>query len=127
MAFQISGTTIITDNRGFTQYGETTNNLGNTGASPSINLANGNFVIATLNQNATFTFTGTTNQVTSFTLYLLNDATPGRSIVWPAAVKWSGGTVPNRTTTANRADVYTFWSADSGTNWYGSLAQFDYA
>lgn len=126
MAFQISGTAIVTDNRSFTKYGETLNALGNTGATPTINIANGNFVTATLNQNATFTFTGATNQVTSFTLYLANDATAGRTITWPASVKWASGTVPTRTTTASRADIYTFWTADSGTTWFGSLAQFNY-
>jgi hypothetical protein len=128
MAFQISGNTVLTDTRTFTRYGETTNNFGNTGATPNIDLSNGNFVIATLNQNATFTFSNaTTTGVCSFTLYLLNDATAGRSITWPTSVKWPGGTVPTRTTTASRADVYTFWTSDSGTNWFGSLAQFNYA
>jgi hypothetical protein len=127
MAFQISGTTVLTDTRTFTRYGETTNNLGNTGATPNIDLSNGNFVLATLNQNATFTFSNaTTTGVCSFTLYLANDATAGRTITWPASVVWPGGTVPSRTTTASRADVYTFWTANSGTNWYGSLAQFNY-
>jgi hypothetical protein len=126
MTFQISGTTILTDSRTFTQYGETLNSLGNTGATPTINVTNGNFVVATLNQNATFTFTNPAFNVCSFTLYLANDGTAGRTITWPASVVWPGGTVPSRTTTASKADVYTFWTANSGTNWFGSLAQFNY-
>ena len=127
MAFQISGTTIINDSRGFIKYAEGLNNLGNTGATPNIDISSGNFVAATLNQNATFTFSNPPTGACSFTLILSNDATPSRVITWPTAVKWPGGTIPVRTTAASKTDVYTFFTIDGGTNWYGNLAQYNFA
>ena len=109
-------------------YSDKINALGNTGTSATINLANGNFVTATLTGNCQFTFTtgiGTGSQ--SFTLFLTNDATPSRSITWPVTVKWPGGSTPVRTETANRTDVYSFFTFDNGVNWYGTLSIYNYA
>jgi len=111
-------------------YTEKLNNLGNTSATTNINLALGTFVAATLATNTTFTFTlgtKTTTSATSFTLILRNDGTSGRSVTWPGTVRWPGGTVPTRTTTANRADVFTFFTFDGGAIWYGSLSLINYA
>lgn len=129
-ALSVSGISTITTLQGTTlkNYGETINNIGNTGTAATINLANGNFVTATLTGNCTFTFTtGLSSGAISFTLLLTNDATPSRSIIWPAAVKWPGSSVPVRTTSANATDIYTFFTLDNGTNWYGSLSLYNYA
>lgn len=126
----VSGVSTITTLEGTTlkNYGETINNIGNTGTAATINLANGNFVTATLTDNCTFTFTtGLSSGAISFTLLLTNDATPGRSIVWPPTVKWPGSSVPTRTTSANATDIYTFFTLNNGTNWYGSLSLYNYA
>ena len=111
-----------------TNYSDKINSLGNTGTSATINLANGNFVTATLTDNCTFTFTtgiGTGSQ--AFTLFLTNDATPSRSITWPVTVKWPGGSTPVRTETANKTDVYSFFTFDNGSNWYGTLSIYNYS
>jgi hypothetical protein len=110
-------------------YAERLVNVGNTGSAATLNLADGNFFAATLNANCTFTFSlGVNNtSATSFTLLLTNDGTSGRSIVWPASVKWPNSTVPTRTTSANRSDVYTFFTTNGGANWYGALALYNYA
>ena len=101
--------------------------FGNTGTAPTIDLSNGTFVTATLTGNATFApFTNTPATTTSFTLFLTNDSTPGRTITWPANVNWPNGVVPSRTTTANRSDVYTFFTKDGGSNWYGILSIYNY-
>ena len=102
------------------------NALGNTGGAPNINLSLGVFVTATLNSNAVFTFSNPSTQAVAFTLLLTNDATAGRTITWPGTVSWSGGAVPVRTTTANKSDVYTFFTINGGTNWYGNIAQYNY-
>lgn len=106
---------------------ETINVVGNTGTATTINLSNGNFVTATLTGNCTFTFNvGITTGAASFTLFLTNDATPSRSIVWPTSVKWPNSSVPVRTTAANATDVYTFFTLNAGTNWYGNLSLYNY-
>ena len=128
-ALSVSGVSTITTLQGTTlkNYGETINDIGNTGTAATINLANGNFVTATLTGNCTFTFTtGLSSGAISFTLLLTNDATPSRSIVWPTSVKWPNSSVPVRTTTANATDVYTFFTLNSGTNWYGNLSLYNY-
>jgi len=134
-SYQIGGTDVITSGREIQKvvmnnYSEKLNAFGNTGSAPTINLANGTFVTATLSANATFAFslgTGVTSDAIQFTLHLTNDATPGRTITWPASVKWPNGTVPTRTTTANRTDVYSFYTLNGGTDWYGILSIYNYS
>lgn len=111
-----------------TNYSDKINALGNTGASATVNLANGNFVTATLTNNCTFTFTtGIGTGAQGFTLFLTNDATPSRTITWPVTVKWPGGSTPVRTETANKTDVYSFFTFDNGSNWYGTLSIYNYS
>jgi hypothetical protein len=95
----------------------------NTGTTYTIDLAGGSVQILTLTGNCTFTFpTATAGQ--SFILLLKQDGTGGRTVTWPAAVKWPGGTAPTITSTALRLDKYVF-TAD-GTNFYGSVAGQNY-
>lgn len=95
----------------------------NTGTAYTIDLANGSVQILTLTGNVTFTFpTATAGK--SFILLLKQDGTGSRTVTWPAAVKWPGGTAPTITSTASKLDKYIF-TAD-GTNWYGSNAGQNY-
>jgi len=126
MSFLIGSDTVIDSSRRLVNVGETVNALGNTGTAITINLNSGTFVTATLTGNCAFTFSNPVSGASSFTLLLINDATPGRTITWPASVRWPAGTIPTRTTTADRVDVYTFFTVDSGTVWYGNLAQYNY-
>ena len=95
----------------------------NTGTTYTISTATGTVQILTLTGNCTFTFpTATTGE--SFTLFLRQDGTGGRTVTWPANVRWPGGTAPTITSTASRQDKYIF-TAD-GTNFYGSNAGQNY-
>jgi hypothetical protein len=95
----------------------------NTSTAYTIDLAGGSVQILTLTGNCTFTFpTATAGR--SFFLLLKQDATGGRTVTWPAAVKWPGGTAPTITSTALRLDKFVF-TAD-GTNFYGSVAGQNY-
>lgn len=128
MAIKISNNTIIDNNRNLVDYLEKINAIGNTGTAATINLANGTFVTATLTGNCIFTFqTGTsTTGAIVFTLALTNDGTAGRTITWPTTVRWTDGTLPTRTTTANRTDVYTFYTLNGGTLWFGQLSLYNF-
>ena len=106
---------------------EFVNNLANTGATPNIDLSTGNFVTATLNETATFTFSNAPAAACSFTLVLTNGAGGPYTITWPGSVKWPGGSVPTRTTTASKTDIYTFFTYDSGTTWWGTLALYNFS
>ena len=96
----------------------------NTSTAYTIDLANGSVQILTLTGNCTFTFpTATAGK--SFILLLKQDATGSRTVTWPAAVKWPGGTAPTITSTASKADKYVF-TADNNSNWVGSNAGQNY-
>jgi hypothetical protein len=116
-------------NKTLTAYAETVNAHGNTGTAATLALSSGNVITATLTGNCTFTFstTGIPSGSYSFTLILANDATAGRTIAWPASVKWPNATVPTRTTTGSRTDVYTFFTTDGGTTWLGNLSLYNYS
>ena len=108
-------------------YTETVYAQGNTGITTTLNLVNGNVFTATLTGNCTFTFTtGVTSGAASFTLILANDATAGRSITWPVSVKWPNNTIPVRTTTANATDIWSFFTPNNGTTWYGNVALYNF-
>ena len=95
----------------------------NTGTAYTISTATGTLQILTLTGNCTFTFP-TAVAGESFTLLLKQDGTGSRTVTWPAAVKWPGGTAPTITSTASKLDKYIFTS--DGTNWYGSDAGKNY-
>ena len=115
------------DNSVIGNYTEKISNLGNTGVGATVNLNNGNVFTATLTGNCTFTFnTGITTGAASFTLILANDGTAGRSIVWPASVKWPNNVTPSRTTTANATDIWSFFTPNNGTTWYGNIALYNF-
>jgi hypothetical protein len=134
-SYQIGGSTVISSTREvqrvvLNSVAEKLYAFGNTGASPTLDISNGTFVTATLNANATFAFslgTGVTSDAISFTLHLTNDATAGRTITWPISVKWPNAVVPTRTTTASKTDVYTFYTFNGGTDWYGILSIYNYS
>lgn len=95
----------------------------NTGTAYTINIANGTVQILTLTGNCTFTFpTATAGK--GFTLLLRQDGTGSRTVTWPAAVKWPGGTAPTITSTASKMDKYVFVA--DGANWIGSNAGQNY-
>ena len=61
----------------------------------------------------------------SLTLVLVQDATGGRTVVYPASVVWAGGVTPTLTATANKRDVFTFLSPD-GVSWFGFTAGLNF-
>lgn len=67
-------------------------------------------------QNETFVFTAPTNPC-NILLVLKQDSTGSRTVSWPAAVKWTGGTAPTLTTAANSIDIISFYY--DGTSYYG--------
>jgi hypothetical protein len=57
----------------------------------------------------------------------IQDATGSRTVSWPVAVKWPGGSAPDITTTATTGKDKIFLSTrDAGTTWLGEYSQ-DYS
>jgi len=59
----------------------------------------------------------------SLTLVVIQDGTGGRTITWPAGIKWVGGNAPTLTTDANAIDIITFFY--DGSTYYG-VASLDF-
>lgn len=88
----------------------------NTSTAYTIDLANGTVQILTLTGNCIYTFPSPAAGK-SFTLFQKQDATGSRTVTWAATVKWPASTAPTITSTASKADLFSFIS--DGTYWYG--------
>lgn len=90
---------------------------GNTGTAQTITWSNGNLQKSTLTGNCTYTFVSP-GSATWLTFHVTQDATGGRTITWPATVKWpGGGSQPAVSTVASTVTIYHFYF--DGTNYRG--------
>ena len=106
-------------------YSETKTAL-SAAASVAIDIENGNVFTITPDQNTTFTFTNPspTGKSCAFTLIWTQDSSD-RTITWPGTVDWAGGSAPSVTSGSGKIDIYTFFTLDAGTIWYGFQAGAD--
>lgn len=74
----------------------------------------------TLTANCTLTFPAA-GAGKSFSLELVQDGTGSRTVTWPAAVLWPGGTDPTLSSAAGSVDDFAFVCFD-GSNWSGFFA-----
>ncbi len=121
-AFAISGTELIGSSRNLTNYAVTVNARGSISGSQTIDLTLGNYVTATAGGSITWTFSNpSASHASGFVLELTNGGSAAQ--VWPASVRWPGGTAP--TLTASGVDVLVFVTDDAGTNWRGLASMLD--
>jgi hypothetical protein len=106
-------------------YSETKTAL-SAAASVTIDIEDGNVFTLTPDQNTTFVFSNPspTGKSCAFTLVWTQDSSD-RTIAWPASVDWAGGSAPDVTSGSGKRDVYTFFTMDAGTIWYGFQAGAD--
>jgi hypothetical protein len=97
-------------------------------ATVDIDVTTGNVFTLTPDQNTEFTFSNPspTGKSCSFTLIWTQDSSD-RTITWPTEVDWAGGSAPDVTSGSAKIDVYTFFTLDEGTIWYGFQAGADMA
>ena len=122
-----SGTVSWTPNTAGTYYYQCGNHSGMIGtitvsdSTTSINLSDGNVIYFTQNVDTTVSFanTGTSNIVTF--IRTKDDTSTARTITWPSAIKWNGGSAPtlNTAATPNDVNVITLLTRDEGVTWYG--------
>jgi len=74
--------------------------------------------------NTTFAFINppASGELQSFFLTTQQDATGGRTLTFPASVRWAGNTLPTIGTAANRIDIFSFTTIDGGATYSGSLS-----
>jgi len=89
----------------------------NTG--PTLDLSSGNVFSHAPSSNVAYAFTNPPTSGTSydFTLKVTPSATV--TIAWPASVEWPSGTAP-AAPASGETDVYTFFTTDGGTTYYGN-------
>jgi len=90
----------------------------------TLNLSTATLFYVSLNANVTsLTFSNppASPKAYSFALQFVADGTL-RTIAWPAAVKWAGGTAPTMTSTSGKIDTFSFLTHDGGTTWFGFIS-----
>lgn len=102
---------------------EKTHSVTATGSATTVNLANGNSQVLTLNASTTLTLSGATSGTScTLSLYVVQDGTGGRTVTWPAGVKWPGGTPPTLSSAAGARDLVVLETLDGGTTWYANAS-----
>ena len=103
----------------------------NPGSSEELAFATGATACHRLNldvASCALTFSGAVNLTPAeIVLTIAQDATGGRLVTWPAAVKWAGGVAPILSTTPSALDRLHFATEDGGTTIYGAVIGFGYA
>ena len=97
------------------------------GTTPSVSLNGGGSFSLALSGNTTFTFADApATGSAGFSLKVTQDGGgSGYTVTWPASVKWPGGTAPELTATADKADVFVFTTDDAGASYVGLVAGKD--
>jgi hypothetical protein len=88
----------------------------------TLNLETGNVFEVTLTGNVTSLTLANppaAGRAGSATLILRQDATGGRTLAWPASVRWAGGMPPIVSPAANAVDIYAFLTRNGGATWFG--------
>ena len=114
---------ILTTNALVVEGGITEDAVTLTGTSTTIDISAATNFVHDLTGATTYTFSNpaSTGNASSFTLTIIQGAT-ARTITWPSTVRWAGGTAPTLSTANNAVDVFTFYTIDGGTNYYGFTA-----
>ncbi len=110
-------------------YSETSTAPSSAGGTLTLDLENGNSFDVTLTESTSFTFSNppATGKAGSFTLLLSQDGVGGWVTTWPVSVIWSGGGSPDPTITLNASDIFSFFTVDGGTVWFGFVGGLDFS
>lgn len=101
--------------------GETFHDTGNSGATITIDLANGNVQKVTLTANCTITLASpASGSYRSLLLYVFQDGVGSRTVTWPGSVKWGTPGLPILSTGASKMDKILLDTVDGGVTWYGA-------
>jgi len=90
-------------------------------SSGTLDLTSGNVFSDAPSANATYVFSNppATGSAYGFTLKVTPSATV--TVTWPASVDWAAATAPDAPA-SGATNVYSFYTQDGGTTYYGFLA-----
>ena len=114
-------------------YSEAVVNYGTVTTSPkTLYLANGNIQFITLGiSTLTLSFANTgmkDNRGYNLVLFVTQDGNGNRTLAYGAdtVIKWPSGVAPTLSIGANATDVLTFYTANKGASWFGTLSGKNY-
>jgi hypothetical protein len=112
----------VLDSAELRDYAETSPTAVVSGGAVVLDLESGNVFEVNLTQDVTslsVVHPPAAGRAGSCSLILKQDGTGGRTLTWPASVKWAGGEPPAITSAADAVDVYALITRDGGATWYG--------
>ena len=109
-------------NIGLGPVSEKLQNIGDISGNKVIDLSLGLYIVGTITEATTFSFTNVPTGAVVIILQLTNGGS--YTVTWPTSVKWSGGIAPELITTGT--DIIVLTTNNSGTTWYG-IANLEYA
>ena len=102
---------------------ETEIDNGNSGASATIDWAEGNKQMITLTDDCTISFSDPQGACNLVFKVVQEGSGGSRTITWPGTIKWVGATEPTLSTAVDSIDIITFYF--DGTTYFGaSLLDF---
>ena len=90
----------------------------------TIDLAQGNFFEFTLTENVTgwtFSNLATSGTASSWIIKITQHASSAKTIAYPAAIKWAGGTDHVMSTATGSIDIVSMFTIDGGTTVYANI------
>lgn len=92
------------------------------GGTTTCDMENGNSFSFTLTANTTIALSNPASEFCQVTIRIVQDSGGGAyTVAWPASVDWVSA--PTMSTGNNVVDIYTLFTTDTGTIWYGSYGQ----
>ena len=90
----------------------------------TLDLAQGNFFEFTLTANVTgwtFSNLATSGTASSWIIKITQHASSAKTVAYPSAVKWAGGTDHVMSTATGSIDIVSMFTIDSGTTIYANI------
>ena len=90
----------------------------------TLDLAQGNFFEFTLTENVTgwtFSNLASSGTASSWIIKITQHASSAKTVAYPAAVKWAGGTDHVMSTATGSIDIVSMFTIDSGTAIYANI------
>ena len=114
---------VITLDNGFSEeYAAVTSSS----AAVSLDLQTASNFSHDLTENTTISFTNpaASGKVSAATLRIIQGST-ARTITWNSSIKWASDTAPTLSTGDDDVDVFTFYTVDGGSTYYGAVVGQD--
>ena len=90
----------------------------------TLDLAQGNFFEFTLTENVTgwtFSNTAASGTASSWIIKITQHASSAKTVAYPSAVKWAGGTDHVMSTATGSIDIVSMFTIDGGTTVYANI------